>query len=354
MPSTKLPAALLLLAACSIAVALKAIGIPAGLLLGPLIAAVIFAARGGMLRLPPLLPTSAQAIIGLMIAPSLNLSSLAVVWKAPTIFLGTTAATLVGAINIAWFAGRLKLLPSAVAVWGLMPGAATAMVLMAQDEHADWQLVAVMAYTRVILVAAIASTLAIAVSGKLDTSPPGGAWFPTLAPWHLCQILSVGWLGAWCARRLHLPAAALLGPMIAGAVAGEMGLTLYHLPGWLLALAYFIIGLRIGLGFTPDIVAASRQVASWVLAVVILLIIFCAVCGFVLSWVLTINPLTAYLATSPGGADLVAIIAIGTEVDVPFVMAMQVTRLLMVILLGPALARIVVRRAANSSKGVCP
>ena len=53
------------------------------------------------------------------------------------------------------------------------------------------------------------------------------------------------------------------------------------------------------------------------------------------------DALTAYLATSPGGADAVAIIAASSKVDMPFVMAMQIGRLLVVILIGPSLARLI-------------
>ena len=43
-----------------------------------------------------------------------------------------------------------------------------------------------------------------------------------------------------------------------------------------------------------------------------------------------VDPLTAYLATSPGGSDSIAIIAASTNVDVSFVMAMQTVRMLAV------------------------
>jgi hypothetical protein len=55
-----------------------------------------------------------------------------------------------------------------------------------------------------------------------------------------------------------------------------------------------------------------------------------------------IDPLTAYLATSPGGSDSVAIITASTTADVSFVMAMQTVRLLAVLFVGPALTRYVV------------
>ena len=58
-------------------------------------------------------------------------------------------------------------------------------------------------------------------------------------------------------------------------------------------------------------------------------------------------PLTAYLAASPGGADAVAIIAASSRVDMSFVMAMQVARLILVILIGPSLARLLARWTAE-------
>ncbi|PWR23346.1 putative ammonia monooxygenase [Zavarzinia compransoris] len=58
-----------------------------------------------------------------------------------------------------------------------------------------------------------------------------------------------------------------------------------------------------------------------------------------------LDPLTAYLATSPGGADTVAIIAASTRVDAPFVMTMQMARFLVVLAIGPGLARAIARRA---------
>jgi uncharacterized protein len=60
------------------------------------------------------------------------------------------------------------------------------------------------------------------------------------------------------------------------------------------------------------------------------------------------DPLTAYLATSPGGAYSVAIIAASSKVDLPFVMTMQIGRAIVAILIGPALARFLVRWAVET------
>ena len=58
-----------------------------------------------------------------------------------------------------------------------------------------------------------------------------------------------------------------------------------------------------------------------------------------------IDPLTAYLATSPGGADSAAIIAASSgKADMLFVMTLQMIRAITTILVGPQLARLIARR----------
>jgi hypothetical protein len=76
-----------------------------------------------------------------------------------------------------------------------------------------------------------------------------------------------------------------------------------------------------------------------VLVCTLVLVAFCAALGALLVVIVGIDPLTAYLATSPGGADSVAIIAAASKVDASFVMAMQMARLVAVLALGPPMTR---------------
>jgi len=62
------------------------------------------------------------------------------------------------------------------------------------------------------------------------------------------------------------------------------------------------------------------------------------------------DALTAYLATSPGGLDSVAIIAAGSNADVPFVLALQTLRFLVVVLIGPFLAKLLSKVAKHKKQ----
>jgi membrane AbrB-like protein len=82
-----------------------------------------------------------------------------------------------------------------------------------------------------------------------------------------------------------------------------------------------------------------------VLLSIIALIVICACIGYALVKLSGIDPLTAFLATSPGGLDSVIIIAANSNVNLPFVAAMQTARFILILLAGPALARFMARRA---------
>jgi hypothetical protein len=81
--------------------------------------------------------------------------------------------------------------------------------------------------------------------------------------------------------------------------------------------------------------AAIRALPQSVVATILLM----AFLVWVLVVLLHVDPLTAYLATSPGGVDAAAIIAASTKVDMPFVMALQTFRMLTLLAVGPVVAR---------------
>jgi len=122
----------------------------------------------------------------------------------------------------------------------------------------------------------------------------------------------------------------------------------YFTPEPVVACCYALLGWNIGLGFTCRILAHASRALPHIVLSNLVLIAFCGGLAFVLNRVLGVEPLTAYLATSPGGMDSVAVIAASTHVDLSFVMALQVVRFLVVLGIGPQLARFMATRMAPS------
>lgn len=338
-----------LLAASAVGTAiLEWIGLSAGLLLGPMLAAIAFSARGARLSLPRPLFVCAQAVIGCLIAGTLDVGAFSRVMAEWPLFLGVTAVTLGASSLLGYLLSRWQVLPGSTAIWGSMPGAASAMVVMADAFGADARLVAFMTYTRVVSVAAVASILAAALGAH-----HGGDWLVTmLAPAPLIPslaTLSVAGIGAFVGLKLRIPAGALLVPMAAGITLHAFGILRMTLPEPVLAVSYALVGWRIGLAFTRETLTVAGRALPRVLLATFTLIGFSAALSLLLSRLTGIDPVSAYLAVSPGGLDSVAIIATSVPVDQPFVMAMQALRFLAVLALGPTLARLAAGRFAKST-----
>ena len=78
------------------------------------------------------------------------------------------------------------------------------------------------------------------------------------------------------------------------------------------------------------------------------LIAFCGGVAAVLVMVLGVDPLTAYLATSPGGLDSAAVIAASNHADLSFITALQTIRIVMVVLIVPSISRVIARRVERT------
>jgi membrane AbrB-like protein len=224
------------------------------------------------------------------------------------------------------------------------------MMLMAEAFGADAQLVAFMQYLRVVFVALAASLMARLWIGADATPAAAIVWFPPIDPLGFTQTLLLAGIGGALGVLLRIPAGAMLVPMLAGSVLHVLGLIRIDLPEWLLALSYALLGWNIGLGFTPRIVRHAARSLPQVVLGTLLLIGFCGGLAGVLVVLVGIDPVTAYLATSPGGMDSVAIIAASTPVDVPFVMALQTVRFMLVLLVGPWLARLLAQATGARPK----
>src|SRR5262249_47272499 len=123
------------------------------------------------------------------------------------------------------------------------------------------------------------------------------------------------------------------------------GLVAITLPPWLLYVAYVLIGWYVGLTFDRMVLNSVFKAAPILVLSTLMLIALCAGSAFLLTRLLGIDLLTAYLATSPGGLDSIAVIATGSHSNVPFVLALQTMRLFLVLLTGPLIARLISRYA---------
>jgi hypothetical protein len=321
---------------------LTALHLSAALLLGPMIAAIVLASAGGRIRVNDTIFAATQAVIGCMIGRAIPVSILhEAAGQWPIFVLGVGSTVAMAALN-GWTLTRLHVLPGTTAIWGSWPGGAAAMTVMAGAYDADIRLVAFMQYLRVLCVTTVASLVSSA-AGR-GYSAAALIWFPPVDWLAFAETMAVAALGVIVAKGLRIRAGALVVPLVASAILANSGLMRIELPQWLLAASYALLGWAIGLRFTHEILLHAARALPRVLTATLALIAACAGIGWILVKTTGVDPLTAYLATSPGGIDAVAIISASSEVNVPFVLSMQFMRLIIVLTTGPSVARFLAGR----------
>ncbi len=322
--------------------------VPASLLLGPMLVAIALACGGVRLRVGRAPFIAAQGVVGALVGRSISPPIVADVIANWPVMVGFVGGTIVAAAVVGWLLARFTNLGAETAAWGSSPGGASAMVAAAADFGADTRIVAFMQYLRVMLVVLSASSVAKALLGAMPhgaTVAIGDATLPPFGP--LLESVSLIAICCVVAVRLRVPAGPILVTMIVAAVVSGRDLFAIVLPWWLVAGAYAAIGWYVGLQFTREVVRYVLRTLPVLAGSTLLLIVLCAAVGEALRGLIGADALTAYLATSPGGLDSIAIIALGSGANVPLVLAIQTLRVFFVILTGPAIAKFISRTATR-------
>lgn len=333
---------LLLISALLILVGIL-IDLPAAALLGAMFGAIFIAAGEANVKVHHWLSLVTQAVVGCFIARSITVEFFMSMGQHLPVIAVSIAFVLLASMVMGYILALMKVFPGTSAIWGAAPGAATAMTLMAEDYGADARLVAFMQYVRVVMVTTVATLVFRFANGTDVAAPPDIIWFPAInwSTFGPTLLLIIG--GTILGVVSRIPSGVLVIPLALGAVVQDFGLVTIDLPPWLLVSSFVLIGWRIGLGFSRPIIVHTARCFPTVFLSTLALIAICGLFGMALGHFLNIDPLTAYLATSPGGADTVAIIAASSNVDLPFIIAMQTSRFFIILLVGPAVARMIVK-----------
>ena len=337
---------LLLVLSLGLAAIFDVVHLPAAVLLGAMLASISVAVADGSPRIPRKAFVVAQSIVGCLAARSITSEIYASIREDWPLFLLVTIIIILACAGMGWILAKKQVLPGTTAVWGTSPGGASVMTLMSDSHGGDMRLVGIMQYMRVVFVSVLAMCIA-RLWADVPTTPTGvahTAWFADVNWVALGETLLLACAGILFAKYLKLPSAPLLLPLFLGSYLQIQGIMEIVLPPWILAPAYIVIGWSIGLRFTRQTLMQVGRVLPSMLFSIVWLVTICGVIAVALTYLTHIDPLTAYLATSPGGFDSVVIIAASSNVNVPFVMAFQVARLLIVFAIGPMLVRFIARR----------
>jgi uncharacterized protein len=327
----------------------QGMGLPAGWLVGPMLVALTLAL---VWEKHPSVPRWGRivslAVVGGVLASAFRPSVLPLISRHWLPVSLVVCGTLLLSLGAGLLLSSLVRIDRKTATLGALPGAASGMLAMSDPLGADARLVALMQYTRVVVVVVTATFVGRLMTGAAP-QPASGQGLRAFSegvdllvqgtPQTYAATVLVAVLGAWAGTRLRLPAGALLGPLILGVALAELGVVQLAWPPGVPQAAYLVLGLWVGLLFDGASVKRAGRLLPFVLASTVGLVLACAALGWALAELTGLDGMTAYLATTPGGIESVAIVALGTGADAPLVLAVQMLRLLAVVFAGSLLGR---------------
>jgi len=296
-----------------------------------ILVSIIYARKIKELRLNNYVYLLSQIIIGCFIGLSINLDDI-ISSNIPFYFLIFISTLLIIlSLIVGLLAVKSKFLPGTTGLWGMLPGAAPVMIILSEQKDAVPGLVAFIQYTRVIFVSLLASTVIILhdhakLQENLDQNSHYGI---EVILFFIAIIFFIFLTLNFLKKNLNIFLLSILYAFILNTIAPPI-----KVPNLILAFGFIILGWNIGFNLTTKILIAARKSFMRVFFLITVLILLCYFLSFLLVYFFNIDPLTAYLATSPGGIDSIAIISSGTSAVLPIVISFQLIRFLILLFFG--------------------
>ena len=313
---------------------------PAPWLAGSMIAAILAVLFGVKLSVPAYLRSMAFILLGVQIGSSVTMDTLmgATRWPLSLVMLALTVAVVTGSCY--FFYRRVRGWPQADALFSSLPGALGLVVALADDAKADMRRVIIAQSIRLFFLVAALPIVINSLSPQ--SAPQAAASNPVL--WEIALVLSTSAGAALLLERLRVPAGLFIGSIFVSAAFYVGDIAHGALPAPALMLANVILGASLASRFQDFTLgellhSLGDGLAGFGIALAL------SVLGAVLAGMLAGLPFTlTLLAFSPGGLDVMTVIALALHLDPAYVGAHQLARYLAMCVAIPPLAAYLLRR----------
>ncbi|AGS35356.1 ammonia monooxygenase [Corynebacterium maris DSM 45190] len=226
-------------------------------------------------------------------------------------------------------------------ILSMLAGGASFMPAIAKEIGADIRYVALTQYLRLLAVAlSLPAVTGLIGTPSGGTPASGGAVGQTW--WMIVIVVAIALVGGPLGSLVKLPAPSVLGPLLLAvtlSIAFPETLNLQP-PEVLRALAFLSIGWLAGGALSMTALKNFVRQLPLTVLLIAALIAACALLAVPIAAWVEINYFDAYLATSPGAIDVVLAISSESGTD-PAVVAIQVTRLILILIVAASLPRII-------------
>jgi membrane AbrB-like protein len=331
---------------------LEAVGVPSAALFAGLFVSMGLALIGrAPPRVLPALVVAAQVLLGVMIGMLVKASTMRALGGHIVPVLVVTVATLFVSIGAGLLLSLRRDVDAVTGALALTAGGASAVVSLAAQFGGDDRMVAIVQYLRVGIVTATMPLVVAVVfhphyfAGSVSAQPVVGGKLGAGALAGLAVLVVAGPIGLGLARLMRLPAGTLLGPMMVAGTITVSGVARGATVPWpLVDAAYALIGWQAGVRFTFARLQQVGRALPAATCLIVLVNLVCAALGILLGRLAGVSGYEGYLATVPGGIYAALALAISSRVNVTFVLAVHVLRVVMLMLVMPLFVRALRRR----------
>lgn len=325
--------------------------LPLPWMLGSMSALLVAALVSAPVGIPQFVRAPMVPLIGVLLGAGFSPQTLSHVSGWIVSIGGLLVFTIVCALAGGFYFRLIARTDPITAYYSAMPGGLIEMVIQGEERGGDARFIALVHAARIFL---LVMSLPFLIEALAQVDLGGGVNFGPLAA-HVPLIdwvwlVGVAIVGYGVGRLLRLPAAQLVGPMLASAAVHLAGWTSFVPANEVIIVAQVVIGTTIGCRFIG--VAPVQIIRIFALSAGYALILIGVTLGFalILSQVTDFGFLPIMLAYSPGGLAEMSLIALSLQIEVAFVATHHVVRVLFVMLgATPALllARKLFRRSSS-------
>jgi membrane AbrB-like protein len=305
--------------------------LPLPWMLGSMTACTLAAILRAPIAAPGIVRPPMTVVIGVMLGAGFSpqVAESVLDWL-PTV-LGLAAFVLLsGAACVAYF--RLVAgfdLPTAY--FAGMPGGLVEMVIVGEEKGGDARTIALVHSARILLVVLALPFVIAFVGGTplgararlgtsiLDTPLTDEVWF-----------LATALAGVVLGQVLRLPARLLIGPVLASAAVHVTGLSRFVPPTEIVTAAQLVLGTTIGCRFAGSAPRENLRILALTLGSTVILLALTLLVAFGISRVSGYGVVPLLLAYSPGGLAEMSLVALSLGIEVAFVAAHHIIRVVFV------------------------
>ncbi|KPA20543.1 putative ammonia monooxygenase [Shimia sp. SK013] len=315
------------------------LGLPLPFLFGPMSACLLLALSGHNLSGFGQVSVAARTILGVAVGTSLTPEVVATLPQmAGSLALIPVYVVLIAAIGVPFFR-RVGKFDPVTSYYAAMPGGLQDMILFGQEAGGSARVLSLIHATRVLVIVTLAPAILTGFYGASLSNPIGqpASEIPLGEMGLMVVAALVGWKGG---EKIGLFGASILGPMIVSAALTMAGLLHSRPPAEAILTAQFFIGIGIGVHYVGVTLRELRQIVAAGLAFMVVLAALAAGFAEAVTLLGLAPPMEAFLAFAPGGQAEMTILSIIVGADLGFVIAHHLTRIVVVILGAPIVARL--------------